>query len=73
MKTLFILNDPPYGTEHCYNALRLAHTLLKKDPEAEVTVATILRTPAGTSRASPSSAPSERAVRMARLSAISER
>lgn len=38
MKTLLILNDPPYGTEHCYNALRLAHTLIKKDPEAEVTV-----------------------------------
>ncbi|WP_163271054.1 DsrE/DsrF/TusD sulfur relay family protein [Chelativorans alearense] len=38
MKTLFILNDPPYGTERCYNALRLAHTLLKKDPEAEVSV-----------------------------------
>ncbi len=38
MKTLFILNDPPYGTERCYNALRLAHNLLKRDPEAEVTV-----------------------------------
>jgi uncharacterized protein involved in oxidation of intracellular sulfur len=38
MKTLLILNDPPYGTERCYNALRLAHTLLKKDPEAEITV-----------------------------------
>lgn len=38
MKTLFILNDPPYGTERCYNALRLAHNLLKQDPEAEVTV-----------------------------------
>lgn len=38
MKTLLILNDPPYGTERCYNALRLAHTLLKKDPEADVTV-----------------------------------
>lgn len=38
MKTLFILNDPPYGTEHCYNALRLAHTLLKKDPATEITV-----------------------------------
>jgi uncharacterized protein involved in oxidation of intracellular sulfur len=38
MKTLFILNDPPYGTERCYNALRLAHTLVKKDPAAEVTV-----------------------------------
>ncbi len=38
MKTLFILNDPPYGTERCYNALRLAHTLVKRDPEAEITV-----------------------------------
>ncbi len=38
MKTLFILNDPPYGTERCYNALRLAHALLKNDPQAEVTV-----------------------------------
>lgn len=38
MKTLFILNDPPYGTERCYNAVRLAHALLKNDPEAEVTV-----------------------------------
>ena len=31
MKTLFILNDPPYGTERCYNALRLAHALAKAD------------------------------------------
>ena len=38
MKTLFILNDPPYGTERCYNALRLAHALSKNDPKAEVTV-----------------------------------
>lgn len=38
MKTLFILNDPPYGTERCYNALRLAHTLLRKDAEAQITV-----------------------------------
>lgn len=38
MKTLFIVNDPPYGTERCYNALRLAHALLKRDPESEVTV-----------------------------------
>lgn len=29
MKALFVLNDPPYGTERCYNALRLAHALLK--------------------------------------------
>jgi uncharacterized protein involved in oxidation of intracellular sulfur len=38
MKALFILNDPPYGTERCYNGLRLAHALLKNDPAAEVTV-----------------------------------
>ncbi len=38
MKTLMILNDPPYGRERCYNALRLAHALLKNDPEAQVTV-----------------------------------
>jgi len=37
MKTLFIINDPPYGTERVYNALRLAHALLKKEPEMEVT------------------------------------
>ena len=28
MKVLFILNDPPYGTERSYNALRLARNLL---------------------------------------------
>lgn len=33
MKMLFVLNDPPYGTERCYNALRLARELLKT-PEA---------------------------------------
>ena len=38
MKTLFILNDPPYGTERVYNGLRLAHALLKKEPQTEVTV-----------------------------------
>lgn len=38
MKSLIILNDPPYGTERCYNGLRLAHALLKNDPEGEVTV-----------------------------------
>ncbi len=38
MKALFILNDPPYGTERIYNALRLAHALLKKGPSIEVTV-----------------------------------
>lgn len=38
MKALFILNDPPYGTERIYNALRLAHALLKKEPQSEVTI-----------------------------------
>lgn len=36
MKSLLILNDPPYGTERSYNGLRLARTLLGKG--AEVTV-----------------------------------
>lgn len=31
MKLLFILNDPPYGTERSYNALRLARNLLAKE------------------------------------------
>jgi uncharacterized protein involved in oxidation of intracellular sulfur len=38
MKALFIVNDPPYGTERCYNALRLAHALVKKDADAQVAV-----------------------------------
>lgn len=38
MKTTIIINDPPYGTERVYNALRLAHALQKKVPEQEVTV-----------------------------------
>ena len=38
MKALFIINDPPYGTERVYNALRIAHALLKKDPQTGVTV-----------------------------------
>src|SRR4030065_541085 len=33
MKYLFILNDPPYGTERSYNAIRLARELVKT-PEA---------------------------------------
>lgn len=33
MKTLFILNDAPYGTERSYNALRLARALAKIDGE----------------------------------------
>ena len=31
MRFLLILNDPPYGTERSYNALRLAHTLVSKE------------------------------------------
>src|SRR5687768_8977001 len=38
MKLLFVLNDPPYGTERGYNALRLANALLKKNADAEITV-----------------------------------
>lgn len=30
MNILLILNDPPYGTERSYNALRLARALLEK-------------------------------------------
>jgi uncharacterized protein involved in oxidation of intracellular sulfur len=30
---LFILNDPPYGTERSYNALRLAGSLAKAETE----------------------------------------
>jgi uncharacterized protein involved in oxidation of intracellular sulfur len=36
MKTLFILNDPPYGTERSFNGLRLAKALQAKG--ADVTV-----------------------------------
>jgi uncharacterized protein involved in oxidation of intracellular sulfur len=37
VKLLFILNDPPYGSERSYNALRLAIALLK-DAASSVTV-----------------------------------
>jgi uncharacterized protein involved in oxidation of intracellular sulfur len=37
MKTLLILNDPPYGSERSYNGLRLARALAKQ-PEQEVKV-----------------------------------
>lgn len=33
--TLFILNDPPYGTERSYNGLRLAKALAKR-PDQQV-------------------------------------
>lgn len=38
MQILFILNDPPYGTERCYNGLRLALALIKNEPATVVTV-----------------------------------
>ena len=38
MKTLFILNDPPYGSERVYNGLRLAHALGKNAPDGEIIV-----------------------------------
>ncbi|MBI3526086.1 MAG: DsrE family protein [Betaproteobacteria bacterium] len=36
MKTLFILNDPPYDTERSYNGLRLARSLLKAGEEVKL-------------------------------------
>ena len=38
MRTLFIMDDPPYGTERVYNGLRLAHALAKNDAQAQVTL-----------------------------------
>lgn len=35
-KVLVILNDPPYGTERCYNGLRLANALSKQEIEVSV-------------------------------------
>jgi len=37
-EALFIVNDPPYGTERVYNVIRLAHALLKKDSITQITV-----------------------------------
>ena len=36
MKTLIILNDPPYGTERSFNGLRLAKALAVADNEVSV-------------------------------------
>lgn len=38
MKVLFILNEPPYGSEKLYNALRLAMALQKDHPDTEVRI-----------------------------------
>lgn len=36
MRSLIIINDPPYGTERLYNGLRLAHALIKRGDEVTV-------------------------------------
>ncbi len=38
MKVLTIINDPPYGSEKAYNALRLAMAIQKGFKDAKVTV-----------------------------------
>ncbi len=38
MRALFIINGPPYGSERVYNALRVAHALVKKDPATEIAI-----------------------------------
>lgn len=38
MTILFILNDPPYGNEKTYNALRLAMAIQHDQAEAEVRI-----------------------------------
>jgi uncharacterized protein involved in oxidation of intracellular sulfur len=38
VQILLILNDPPYGTERCYNGLRLALALTKSEPKTRITV-----------------------------------
>jgi uncharacterized protein involved in oxidation of intracellular sulfur len=36
VKTVLVLNDPPYGTERSYNALRLASSLAKRGESVRV-------------------------------------
>ncbi len=38
MNVLIIINDPPYGTEKAYNALRLANQMGKDFPDVEVRI-----------------------------------
>lgn len=38
MNVLFILNDPPYGSERPYNALRVAQALRRNDPGGSVAI-----------------------------------
>jgi uncharacterized protein involved in oxidation of intracellular sulfur len=37
MNVLIVINDAPYGSERCYNALRVAHAVQKQE-STEVTV-----------------------------------
>ena len=37
-KILLVVNDPPYGTERCYNAFRLASNLQKKEDGLDLRV-----------------------------------
>jgi uncharacterized protein involved in oxidation of intracellular sulfur len=38
LKVLIIINDAPYGTERAYNALRLAMSMQREEPDAHVQV-----------------------------------
>ena len=38
MNILHMINDPPYGTERCFNAFRLALALLKDEETPEISV-----------------------------------
>lgn len=38
MRTLFIINDAPYGSEKAFNALRIANQIGKDYPEEEVRI-----------------------------------
>jgi len=38
LNILFVLNDPPYGTERSYNGIRLAANLLKMSDSTTVTL-----------------------------------
>ena len=38
MKICIVLNDPPYGTERCFNGLRLALAMLKTEPKPDLSI-----------------------------------
>ena len=37
VRSLVIINEAPYGSERCYNALRVAHALMKQ-PDTEMDI-----------------------------------